>query len=547
VKDAKAIRHMYREIQATNAANLRTQSQKAPVARYHEQISDNLFAFMLLVILLGASVRAFYVLAVGLGNPLLDMHAFRQTQTALSVYWLVHGGPWVHYETPVLGAPWSIPFEFPLFQWLVSLVAEIGVPIDAAGRIVAFSFYLAILWPLYVLFRALRLGRVAFLATAILFMTAPMYLYWSRTFLVESCALFFSVLALAFLAVYIRDARTYAAAAAALAGIAATLVKATTFPAFAVIGGCLILLNAGMRLQHKGPLAAARWAIIPSLIITLPFMVGYAWLYYCDQVKSANEFGQLITSAHLALWNFGSLDQRLSKALWTDTIQNRVLSDLFGPAVPVAFIALGATLLRPHFAAAAALAALGFLLPFLIFTNVHVVHNYYQYANGVFALAAAGLGVASLAAGGRLPHYVMAGGVLIAVLTGQVLFFKSNFEPYVLEDDAQSPLFKAAQFIKYHTPPDSSILVFGDDWSSAVPYYAERKALAVPGWTPSALIDRVIADPQPFLGDRSLGAIVVCRDQRSGYTDRVAAIEQFATEHSVVGEFGGCKVLAGKS
>jgi hypothetical protein len=279
----------------------------------------------------------------------------------------------------------------------------------------------------------------------------------------------------------------------------------------------------------------------------LPFVVGYAWVNYSDQVKSANEFGQLITSANLAGWNFGSMEQRLSKALWYDTIQNRVLPDLFGPVVGVVFIAIGSTLPRPHFAAAAALAVLGFIVPFLVFTNVHEVHNYYQYANGIFALAAVGLGVASLAASGRHLHYIMAGGLLLAVMTGQVLFFKSNFEPYIREDYAQNLLLKAAQIVKDQTSPGSSILVFGDDWSSVVPYYAERKALALPEWTPPALIDRVIADPQSFLGDRPLGAIVLCRDQRSGYKDRVASIEQFVAWRSVMGEFGGCKVLAGQN
>ena len=132
-----------------------TRFQKKPVVPNQlERLSENPFACILLLILMGAILRAFYVLTLGLGHPLLDMHAFRQTQTALSVYWFTHGGPWLRYETPVLGAPWSIPFEFPLFQWLVSLVVEVGVPIDAAGRIVAFSFYLATLWPLHVLIRA---------------------------------------------------------------------------------------------------------------------------------------------------------------------------------------------------------------------------------------------------------------------------------------------------------------------------------------------------------------------------------------------------------
>src|SRR5690349_20605428 len=138
--------------------------------------------------------HAVFVLVVGLDKPLLDLHSFRQTQTALSVYWLLHGGPWLAYGTPVLGAPWTIPFEFPLYQWIVALLVKPGVPLDIAGRLVSFAFHIGTLWPLWLLIRSVGLGRIAFLNTAVLYMAAPLYLYWSRTFLMESCALFFCCL-----------------------------------------------------------------------------------------------------------------------------------------------------------------------------------------------------------------------------------------------------------------------------------------------------------------------------------------------------------------
>ena len=150
---------------------------------------ENSFVFVLFIALIGVTLRALFVLASGLWQPLLDLHSFRQTQTALSAYWLLRGGPWLAYETPVLGAPWSIPFEFPLYQWIVAIIATTGLPLDGAGRLVAFGFYLATLWPIYILFRAVGLGRIAFLSTGILFMTSPLYLFWSRTFLMESCSL----------------------------------------------------------------------------------------------------------------------------------------------------------------------------------------------------------------------------------------------------------------------------------------------------------------------------------------------------------------------
>ena len=78
-----------------------------------------------------AFIHALGVLAVGINQPLLDWHYFRQTQTALTAYWLLKGGPWFAYLTPVLGAPWSVPFEFPVYQLITAAVAAMGVPLDA--------------------------------------------------------------------------------------------------------------------------------------------------------------------------------------------------------------------------------------------------------------------------------------------------------------------------------------------------------------------------------------------------------------------------------
>src|SRR5262249_7120126 len=140
-------------------------------------------------ILVLAFLFALAVLCVGLFQPLLDQYQFRQTQTALTSYWLMRGGPIFAYETPVLGFPWSIPFEFPVYQIIVALLSQTGVPLDAAGRIVSFVFFVGCLWPMRVLFRALQFDDVAFPCAAVLFLLSPLYLYWGRTFMVETCAL----------------------------------------------------------------------------------------------------------------------------------------------------------------------------------------------------------------------------------------------------------------------------------------------------------------------------------------------------------------------
>ena len=127
--------------------------------------------------------HAIYYLLLGITSPVLEGNPFRETQTALSAYWLWRGGPWFAYETPVLGYPWSVPLEFPIYQGLVAILRGFGVPIHIGGRLLSFGFYVACLWPLSRLFRVIDLPRTAFLTMSALFLSAPTYVFWGRTVL----------------------------------------------------------------------------------------------------------------------------------------------------------------------------------------------------------------------------------------------------------------------------------------------------------------------------------------------------------------------------
>jgi hypothetical protein len=350
---------------------------------------------VLLIVLLG---QAIYVLWLGLFQPIMDMFAFRQTQTAISAYWLWKGGNWFAYETPVLGYPWAIPFEFPLYQYLVVLLRLVGVPIDVGGRLVSFGFYLGCLWPLWLLFKSYRLGRYAYLTVSILFLSSPLCLYWSRTVMIESCALFFGLLWLALLARLLSAPRLMNLVWTVLAGTCAVLAKSTTFPAFLVVGGLLFLhqvLRDGLAAPYRRPL------ILAVIAFVLPLLLGFVWVAYSDAVKLHNIFGSRLTSAMLNTWNFGTWAQRKSSQFWLDVVLLRSLPQIFGYGFLLAIGLAGAALASRRFAVPMVLATVGFFVPFLVFTNLHFHHDYYQYANALFGLAAVGLGIASIAEAGR--------------------------------------------------------------------------------------------------------------------------------------------------
>ena len=83
-----------------------------------------------------------WAVSQGWQNPLLDFHKFRQTQTAISTYYMLGKAPSLAYEVPVLGEPWAAPMEFPVFQWAVAAIVTLfGTALDQTGRFVSCFFF----------------------------------------------------------------------------------------------------------------------------------------------------------------------------------------------------------------------------------------------------------------------------------------------------------------------------------------------------------------------------------------------------------------------
>ncbi len=211
--------------------------------------------------------------------------------------------------------------------------------------------------------------------------------------MIESCALFFALVWLALLVRYLNRRDWKAAIGALAAGCFAVIGKATTFPAVAVIGCGAIAISIGRSWfvgEPKGQLL--RLIAVTAIVVGMPFAIGIGWVAYTDAIKTANEFGRMFTSVALEQWNFGTFQQRISGQLF-DTVRWRVTPDILGALYPVAFVVLGAILTSTKTLVIGAAALLGFVVPFLVFTNLHIVHNYYQAANALFLVAAVGLGI----------------------------------------------------------------------------------------------------------------------------------------------------------
>jgi hypothetical protein len=482
---------------------------------------------------MGALCIAAYVTLRFIHQPLADVHAFRQTQTALTSYWMLKEGWALAYQTPVAGYPWSIPFEFPIYQALVAiLTAFSGFELEAVGRFVSFLFLLACAWPAFAISRRLRLpSSVPWVFCALLW-TSPLSVYWGRTFMIETAALFFSFASIPFGIDLIRREGSWRSAALfALFATAGVLQKATT-------GGpvLLFLVLAALLVQvRRGGISVStfRALIYPTAIFSVPLVIGLAWTEYTDFVKAQNPLGAHLTAQGLSTWNFGTLDQKFSFGNWRLLIWERSF-------LPNAAGLLGVVLLLLPWIGRredrdfgwVALAATGlFVLPMLIFTNVHVAHEYYQVASVPFLIAALAVVI-----GGWLPKVsgviALTPIVTTAVIGSNLLAFGSAYGIVVARSLSEMhprsiQSYTVGQYLREHTKSDSGIVIFGQDWSSEMSFQAQRKSMTAPIWFKDYM--QVWKNPRAYLGDLKLGAIVVCPSEH-GFPNSADVRERLSKE-----------------
>lgn len=447
------------------------------------------------------------------GQHILEAHSFRQTQTALTSFWLCHTGLKPAYETPVGGYPWSLPFEFPLYQFLVAKVScALGFDLERVGRLVSYLFLLGCLIPASKIFRFLfpNSWKLCFWVFTSLFLTSPMYLFWGRAFLMETTALF---LALCFLnsALHLLtlEPRWRDVTLSFVFLTLAMLQKATTVaPLLPVIAA--MLATCMVRERHQLRFQPLR---ISKLLIAfvVPLVLGYVWLNYSDWVRSQNPLGAFLTSKALFRWSYGTVAARFSREFWVDVILKRtVVKGACG--LSCVAIALGAYLLRGKEKAFILLSGITFLMYFLIFENLHFVHDYYQVANGVFLILGAAVAIAGFL---QIPGKQAIAALLFFVAaagTNLMLFGRGYYHAEAARfDETTNDVLAVSSVIRHSTDQQRPILVYGDDWSSEIAFFSQRKSFTVPHFF--SPYTRPIRYPASYLGQQE-SAVVLCGEER---------------------------------
>ena len=204
--------------------------------------------------------------------------------------------------------------------------------------------------------------------------------------------------------------------------------------------------------------------------------------------------------------------QRFSAHLWYDAILRRTVFPSSLQFMGLAMAAVALVRMKGHPARRVIAASLAlFLLPFIVFTNLHIVHDYYQMANAVFLSIAVGLSFFYL----LKTDYVFPLGLGHAALVAA--FLASNYyeflkSPYfslrMWETQAQRQTMQMCDFIKHNTPADRPVIWFGSAWTSEYAFYSERKSLTDPDW-PQPRNTALVENWEKHLNKRP-SAIVVC-------------------------------------
>ena len=408
-----------------------------------------------------------------LGN--LAGHEFRQTQTALSISFIQKEGDFsLAYPTPLFGPPWSIPMEFPLYQWTVAGVINLtGWSLPIAGRLVSLICFYLTLPAIYLLLRRWKVSPDASRICIALVTLTPVYIFYSRAVLIESMALLASIWVLWAFDRMCRRPTIAWGLSVALIGAIAALVKVTTFIPWCIFAAVIGLKWSWREWKTGGIrpwLKTVGWGTLAAAAPGLSIM---AWLRFSDDIKAQSPGGAELASQALSDVNFGGWHDRFGSESITSLAREMGKGTL--PWWTILTIALvGAVLFRRE-SFRPLLLVIGFGVTLMLFPVLYHRHDYYFYAVGILPVCAAGLIVGKL-----LQHRIgrwVAMVSLIGFVSLQVSAYRKNY--WHLQDLISYGGTGLTNFMKDMLPDDGALVVMGQDWAAVIPYYSQRKGIMI--------------------------------------------------------------------
>ncbi|MBF0488111.1 MAG: glycosyltransferase family 39 protein [Nitrospirae bacterium] len=438
------------------------------------------------------------VRVVNIASPILEEHAFRQTQTAITIWTFVKEGiSFFSYQTPVFGPPWQTPFEFPLFQAAAALIVKVGISnIDVAARLANIIFFYLSAFFLFILCgRFFRERGIAY-TIVLCYVLSPYTIFWSRTSMIDyasvACALGYFYF---FLRLLEENKMLLSLGGAVVFGALGYLIKITTMPTVVIPLVWFMVKQLWNNYNKAGVgllpyllscLVHEKTFFIKLLIaIVVPFAAGYLWTIHADNVKNSSLFTEWLTSGHLQGWNYGTWQQRAELSNWM-TIFGHIK-----PFMPFTFVLVpvGLVFALKHsrrYMEFIYTGLFGTLLTVFIFFNLYRAHNYYPMAVTPFLAVAAGFALYHIFLvllkykrdTSALHLKVCIEGVCLMLLGYYYIKTATTYLKLPLITNRYSTS-TISDFLRTVTPPDEYIIITDHLWNPSILYYARRKGFMI--------------------------------------------------------------------
>ena len=411
-------------------------------------------------------VLAFVVRLPAMWAPPFVRHPWRQAQTAFTIREFARNGiDLFHPHVPVVGRPWVLVYEFPLFQAIAAALMRFGASAEMTGRWVALTFFFASAWLLgRVVHHVLAPSQVRMVQAAFLF--SPFGLFWSRAVLVEYLATAFALLAVLSFSKATRSATTKWFAIGVLSTVAAALVKSST---------PIVMLPLGIVCVWTGSAHVRRRVSVIAALVASTLATAVLWTAFADQLKNSNPLTAPMTTSGMIRESVTTLTSGAAWSLrgipWAAVVHEQI------GGIAVLFIVglLTLTCRNPIRWAALATPVFGFVL----FPVQFGIHNYYSAATSPAVAIAVGCALADLRTMSR--HRLLKLTVvplwLIACILSSAWTVRLTYVPPWRTDHANDEIL--VREVRAFTSPGAMIAAMGVTWSPAWMYSADRRGLII--------------------------------------------------------------------
>lgn len=432
-----------------------------------------------------------------INNSFISWNSERKSQTALTVKYFIKDGWQLDYQTPIIGAPWKIPMEFPTYQTIVYWVHLIfSGQLEAEGRIVSLLFFYASLFVFYLLLTTKNIVDKNSMRIIIAFiLLSNYYMYWAGVFLIETTALFFSLLfALMLIRIFARPVKEAGLSwlLLLLVAVVAILTKVTTFLSVAIPGYfTAVVFNyivGHSRFtyfrEHFKELFVK--SLVLGAVIVISVGVEYSWVHYTDSIKAENPLAVVWTSDNTSDWVFGDLAQRLQPGNWITVFNN------MGHYNPLLYIVVLLMMvynsIKDRTAYIMNMLFLTYAFTgFLIFFNLYYWHAYYHISSSLFYLTIIAYNILLLADTLTLRQIpskmkMLASYSMLLVLIAFFTYRLINVgltDKYVTSRPENNPYTEISELIKKTTSEKDYLVVCRPETYATFPYYADRKVASI--------------------------------------------------------------------